>query len=271
MKTAALVLALLIVFTGVLTVSDKAEAIGVRISGGYTYIKYSNFNNWVDYVNNTILPLATITGATFDKINWIPEFKGEVLLPGIPFIESGLGAGIIMGSSDFALSMQGQNLSLKHKMRAYPLTYTAYFDIPVPFVNIKPMVYGGLGAYYSKITFSESVSGVENYSSESDLTTWGFGIHGGAGIAFSVAPTITIDLSIFGRWADIKGFDGTMTDPDGDSEDAYLAYDEIYDLYGFGKNDLYYGAMSNDMKSTVAEGSVDLSGYGFAVGLKIGF
>lgn len=271
MKSVSLVVIMVLIIAGSLASPEGAEAaFGVRVSGSYSYITYGDYNDFADYANSTVLPAIGVTGAKFDNMNWVPEFKGEFFFPVIPTFESGVGAGIIMGSADFSFSFLGDGVGYEHKVRSYPFTYTAYFTIPAPMTGFKPIVYGGIGAYYSKITFTTSVTGLgEDYSDEAELTDWGFGLHGGAGLEISIAPTVSIDISIFGRWADMKGFEGTYTRTDGENYDVYLASDQVWeDLIS--EEALYYGQWTTDDKS-LEEGSVNLSGYGFTLGLKIGF
>jgi hypothetical protein len=251
---------------------DAGPLFGFRVTGGYTYISYGNYNDFVTYMNDEVLPQTEIVGATFDEIHWLPEFKGEVVTTYIPRIEAGIGVGIISGSADFGLSAMGQSVGYKHKVKTYPITVTAYYDIPVSAEVISPRVWGGFGAYHATVTFEEFADTEDLvYDSAAELDTWGFGIHGGAGVAFAVASRIAIDIGVFGRWAKIEGFEGKYSDSEGNSEDVYLAYDWVEGAVAEGREDLYYGHMPMSMKGTYGEGAVDLSGYGVMLGFTVMF
>ncbi|MCK4235579.1 MAG: outer membrane beta-barrel protein [Candidatus Krumholzibacteria bacterium] len=263
---------LVMVLSFVLSASGEAQ-VGFRVKGGFSYIAYGEYNDFADN-NNEMLLEAKIAGAEYDNMNWVPEFGGEVTLSVIPTVTVGLGAGMILGTADFAFSMVTLNANYEHKMKAYPITATGYFKPAVPFTFAKPFFFGGIGLYYSKLTFSESYESSvvmpDTTSYDSELTKCGFGLHGGAGIEFVIAPMVSFELCVMGRWVDIKGYEGTRTRADGTSEDVYLAYDSVY-IARYGVDVPYYGPLSVDEKSRYEEGSVNLSGYGFTLGLRVAF
>lgn len=104
-------------------------------------------------------------------------------------------------------------------------------------------------------------------SVNSELADWGWGIHGGAGVEFELTPIITLDIDFFGRFAQNKGFTGTMKDRSGNEADAYLMNDLVDDLFIPGPN-LYYGPWPTIDKQ-YNEGTVHLTGYGFTFGIKV--
>jgi opacity protein-like surface antigen len=247
--------------------------VGFRVTGGMSYIGYGNYNDWVDFMNDAAIPkVEELTGQsigdTFDKMRWVPEFKGELLVSVMPGFDVGAGAGLIMGSSNFEFAFEGisQEYSYEHKVRAYPFTATAYLEPPLPFGFAKPFVYGGLGLYYAKLTFDEYMLDVlMEEGVEAELTKWGFGLHGGAGLQISVAPAISLDLGINVRWANIKGFTGTATYMDGSTEEIVLGY------YEGGEEYIGYGWVAEGELGDAEEGEVNLSGFGFVIGFKFMF
>ena len=256
----AIALASIFVCTGM-----AHAGIGVRVTGPVSYISYGNWNDFADFLNDEAIPELGFS-QTIDNINWVPEFGGEILVSPIPILDIGLGAGMMLKTADISVSAAGETLTFTHKLRAYPFTLTGYLEPPLPFGFAKPFVYGGVGLYYTKLIFEESyVGSLDDYSYEAELTKTGFGLHGGAGLEFSVFPMVSIDIGVKARWAKIKGFEGTATDSEGAEEDVFLVFDE--DIEG---NPLY-GPESVDYQGELDEGEVDLSGFGFVFGVKVMF
>ena len=242
--------------------------VSLRFTGGFYHMSYKDFNDWAKQFNEFIDEANQDIPASqkiphLDEINWVPEFGGELLFSVAPTVSIGAGAGIIAGSSSLAYQEQGYGFDIDHKVRAYPITATAYVRFPA--VPIKPFLYGGVGLYRSKLTFGffEMIAGDRlGYSAE--LTDWNFGLHGGGGISFNIAPTISLDLDVRLRWADLKGFEGTATSTDGETRDVFLAKGTVDGVYLYGPEDV-------EEKGNLEEASVNLTGYGFFVGLSIGF
>lgn len=243
-----------------------AEAdIEFRVTAGVDYISYGDFNNFVDDYNDLIGDVDTfnIISDELGNIHWTPEVNGEVRMSILPALSAGLSVGFLYGKSDFSYSEAGVSFSYEHKVTVYPIKATGYFTLPTP--SFKPYVYGGAGLYVSKLEFENYLSGGgEEFGYTAELNKTGFGLHGGAGIRFSFTPIIGFDIGVMGRWADIKGFEGTATSTEGEEKDVFLAYQEEDD-------DVLYGPESVDEKDNYGEGSLDLSGYGFYVGLSVGF
>lgn len=250
-----------LVITAVLLVPCAAMAgFGARLTGGLTHISYSDYNDWADDVNASAAGLTEI-----DNINWVPEFGAEVFYPFSPMIEIAAGAGMISGSADLSYSVMTSSLSIEHKMKAYPFSLNAYFRPSVPFASIKPFLYGGGALYYSKLDFGFRMtdSGISD-GYDAELTTWGFGLQGGGGIEFSIAPTVSLEIGFRLRWADLDGYEGTATSLDGETRDIFLVGHD--DDRGF-----LYGPEDVSEKDNYDEGSVGLSGYSIVLGIKAGF
>jgi opacity protein-like surface antigen len=180
---------------------------GIRLTGPATYVGYGDFNDYVDTYNSEYLSDSPYK---YENINWAPEFGVEVLYTLLPKIDIGVGAGIIMGTSEYSVSAGLENITLRHKIRPYPFTATAYYRLPWMGGPFKPIAYGGVGVYYNKAFFSSAYMGTGNdYSYEWTLTKWGFGLHGGVGFEISILPKLSVDLGIKARWANFTGFEGT--------------------------------------------------------------
>ncbi len=255
------VITLMIALT-VIVASMPAEAgLGVKLKGGYTYISYGDYNDWADEVNKAI----PSEYPTYDNINWIPEVSAEFTFPIFPAFSGGVGVGYLSGKSDYNATIGTVSVSEVHKVKAIPVLMNVYWEPSLQ--SIKPFVYGGIGFYRTSLEFASSFSQggqIDGYTA--DMEKWGFGLQGGGGISLSLAPKVSFDVGIQGRWAEISGFEGTATRLNGDQKEVYLGkgWEEVdgVDVY-------YYGPISKD--ETMEEASVNLSGYTIFIGLTIGF
>jgi len=262
MKAVLSVLAALTV-ASLLPFGPAAAGVGVRVTGGVGRISYGDFNDYVDNMNAR-MAAETLGVGTVDNIRWIPEFSGEVLYSFTPMMTAGLGVGILSGKSTFGVRFADNSYSFEHGMKAYPITGTVYVNLP-PLPFAKPYVFGGGGVYYSKITFHESVTaGPDMVGYDAELTKWGFGLHGGAGLEIAIAPMVAADIGISGRYAKIRGFSGTATSSYGQTEDVFLAY---YTSDGA----VTYGPELATEKGAYGEGEVDLSGFAVNLSVKVSF
>jgi opacity protein-like surface antigen len=258
MKRFASVTVILLVSLFVYTGAAQA-GVGVRAWGGIGHIGYGQYNEWVDAFNAD--PIIISSGHEIDNMNWVAEFGGEVLFSAIPLIDIGVGAGMLLSSSDISISGGGEIFSIEHKLRSYPFTATAYFKPDIPFAFMKPIVYGGIGFYRTVLTWDYTDTVTPRYW-DAELDKWGFGMHGGVGFEISVMPMMSIDLGVRGRWAKIKGFEGTCTHSDEGEFDVFLAYDE---------EGSYFSPENITNEGDYDEGEVDLSGFGFVFGVKVMF
>jgi opacity protein-like surface antigen len=243
--------------------------IGLRVTGGIAHVAYGDFNRFVDYVNGVISRSDTAAGAgpigKVDRINWVPEGSFEVLYGIVPRLTVGAGAGVISGSSKFTFSVGGNSLSFKHEISAYPFTATAYVDLPVTIPFARPYAFLGGDLFYSKISFTTSVTSNDTTGvADADLSHWGVGLHGGAGLEVTFAPRVSVDLSVQGRYARMKGYRGTVTLDGAHPTDVFLASYVQDGVVNFGPESVA------DM-SKFQEGSVDLSGFGINIAVKVSF
>jgi len=257
----------IIVFISLLLSSPAVSDTGARLNVGLSHISYGDYNDYIDNDNEDL----AVLNVELENLNWVPEVQGEIMYSPFPMITAGFGAGIIYGSADLSTDILGE---FKHDVRVYPITVTAYFKPSLPLMPIKPYVYAGAGMYYSKLTFSVSMDELSSGWESTDLTKTGFGLHGGAGLEFSIMPLLSLQIGVQARWADIKGFEGTGTDLDGNETDVFLISDDEVEIPLAGGGTVTgpaYGPWTEDDKEKYDEGSLDLSGYGFIVGLKLSF
>jgi hypothetical protein len=234
---------------------------GVAVRGGYANIAYGDFNDYVDAANVSLAGVAEM-----DRISWVPEASAEITFTITSEFSGGVGIGYLKGTSEFGFSIGPDALSYTHSVRAVPLTATAYWEPRM--TSLQPYLFGGVGFYHTQLFFEQSATiGGETASFEADLTKWGFGLHGGAGLRFEIAPPVGFDIGVTGRWASISGFEGTATNQDGDAYDVNLVRDTVDDPIA-GQVD-YYGPWPAEEE--YEEGTVDLSGFTLFIGVSVAF
>jgi hypothetical protein len=237
---------------------------GIRVSGPATHVSLDQFNDYVDIVNS-----EELVGLPYsmNNLDWVAEFSGEVMYNALPMLDIGLGAGIIMGTSELAIAAGLENWTEKHKLRSYPFTATGYFRPAWPLGPFKPIIYGGAGIYYTKWSFSMAYMGSgDDYSYEWELSKWGFGLHGGAGFEISILPKLSVDVGVKARWANFKGFEGTGPDPEAEGEEVDVLLGS-----GYREGSPWFGPIAVDEADDFDEGEIDLTGYSIVVGIKVMF
>ncbi len=262
-------LAGIVVLISILISAPAISDTGVRVSVGLSHIGYGDFNDMVGPMNSD--SLLNTFNVKMANMNWIPEIQAEVFHSPLPLLTVGLGAGYMYGCAGLSDDLFGK---LEHTVKVYPITVTGYFKPSLPLMPVKPYVYGGLGIYYSKLSFS--YTGLwQQYSQQtsSELTKSGFGLHGGAGLEFSILPMISFQVGVQGRWAKIEGFEGTGTDLNGNSIDVFLVSDSEFEYQVNSQTYVApgYGACDIADRDKYDEGALDLTGYGFTIGLKFSF
>ncbi len=247
------------------SVPSTAQAgFGFRLNGGFAYVTYSDFNDYADFISERMLPAIGVT-EKIDNMHWVPEVNGEFLVTPFPYLTIGVGAGMISGTSTFSFAVGGEGLSYEHTVKAYPLGATGYFNVPTPGAFIKPYLRGGFAAVRSTITFDfELTAGGVTDGLDAELTTWGFAMHGGGGVMFTLFPNVSIDLCVEGRWANLTGYEGSGTFLGEGSFDVFLAKEHTS---GY----ILYGPEKVENRDLYEEASVDLSGFAVTLGVVISF
>ncbi len=196
----------LTILSMLLLAGSSQAGLGVRISGPATHVSLGQFNDYVDAFNSEYL---SGTPYSWNNLNWMPEFSGEILYNVTPMLDVGIGMGLIVSTSELSIIAGLESSSEKHKLRSYPFTATGYYEPGWALGPFKPFFYGGAGIYYTNWTYSTAYMGTrDDFSYEWNLTKWGFGLHGGLGVEISILPKLSVDVGFKGRWANFKGFEG---------------------------------------------------------------
>lgn len=237
----------------------SAGEVGLRVTGALAYVAYGDYNGFVDDVNAR-MAAETLASGEVSSMHWMPSLAAEALYSFTPALTAGIGAGFLRGSAAFDIVVGGESLSFEHTVTSYPLTGTIYATIPAPLGRVAPYVFGGGGAYYTKLTFDERTEPEASY--EAELGAWGFGLHGGAGVAIAIAPRLSAEIAVSGRYAKVRGFTGTGTSGEGTEEDVVLAVSKD-------GGPAKYGPAPAPLAGSFDEGSVDLSGFTLLVAVRV--
>lgn len=243
----------------------ESKALGIRAKGGFAHIAYGDFNEFAQGVNEQIASDPEVSGE-LGAINWVPELGAELLVPILPRLELGLGAGAIWGSSNFTFSSGAATFSFEHTVKSFPIGATLYATIPVPMSFAKPFISAGGAAYYTILGFEERLGAAGTVLGyDATLSSWGFGFHGAAGISLDILPGADIEIGFGGRYAKVRGFEGNATNTTGESLDVALGFYE--DEHGY----KIYGPVDASESSSVGEGTVDLSGYAVTLAVRVSY
>jgi len=287
-KLAVLSMLLFAIFT--LTGMSQAQGFRLKLSGGYGTMTTGDYNSYgagLDDVLSTLEALGATTEGEFNKINLGFEYEAEFILSLPAGFGVGVGVGYIQRSKMTELSatlpLSGSaSASLEPKITAVPINVSAYYFTP-GIAPLKFFVYGGIGYYYGKMTIDireESAPPAFWSEQEATLKDQGFGLHGGVGLEFKVAPKIALFLEGRARSCKLNSWkgDSTYEDSDGftDTDEGSMWYFELLDQnYGSGEwfpgITISTGTPSGPDIRNVRKFEVNLSGISLRTGIRIKF
>jgi len=287
-KLAVSSMLLFAIFT--LTGMSQAQGFRLKLSGGYGTMTTGDYNSYgagLDDVLSTLEALGATTEGEFNKINLGFEYEAEFILSLPAGFGVGVGVGYIQRSKMTELSATlplfgSASASIEPKITAIPINLSAYYFTP-GIASLKFFVYGGIGYYYGKLTTDireESTPPAFWSEQEAMLKDQSFGLHGGVGLEFKVAPRIALFLEGRARYCKLKSWngDGTYEDSDGNT------VTDVGSLWYFEELDQNYGSGEWFPTITVATGppsgpdirnvrkfEVNLSGVSLRTGIRIKF
>ena len=167
-------------------------------------------------------------------------------------------------TAEAALAQEGSGERFDHTVACYPVTGSMYYRFPDRLSFATPYLVGGIGFYYSRITFDNDISPPthEAFVHTADLTAWRVDFQGGAGIEFRETSAVTIDLCVRGRLADVRGYSGSAAYYNGRTYDVFLARRVTGDAVIFEPQLTEYAGRYD-------EGAVDFSGFTFILALNV--
>jgi len=290
MKRKLAVLSMLLFATFTLTGMSQAQGFRLKLSGGYGTMTTGDYNSYGAGLNDlisTIEALGASTEGEFTKINLGLEYEAEFILSLPAGFGVGVGVGYIQRSETTELSAtlppsESASATLEPKITAVPINVSAYYFAP-GIAPLKFFVYGGIGYYYGKMTIDireESAPPAFWSEQEAMLKDQGFGLHGGVGLEYNVAPKIALFIEGRVRQCKLKSWegDGNYEDSDGftDTDEGSMWYFELLDQ-NYGSGEWFPGMTIStpppsgpDIRN-VRKFEVNLSGISLRTGIRIKF
>jgi len=273
-------------FTGM----SHAQKFRLKLSGGYgtmTTGDYNTFGAGLDDLLSTLEALGATTEGEFNKINPGFEYEAEFILSLPAGFGVGVGFGYIQRSEMTELSASiplvgSASASIDPKIKAIPINISAYYFTP-GVAPLKLFVYGGIGYYFGTLTtdIRESSTPPPFWSDqEGKLKDQSFGLHGGMGLEFEVAPRIALFIEGRARYCKLKSWNGDATYEDSDgftgAEAGLMWYFEELDQ-NYGSGEWFPGITiatgpptSPDIRNA-RKFEVNLSGVSLRTGIRIKF
>jgi hypothetical protein len=269
---------------------SQAQGFRLKLTGGYGTMTAGDYNKFGEGLDSRLVILEGLGAATegeFNKINLGFEYEAEFILSLSAGFGVGVGVGYIrrgkMTEINASLPLAGSAiLSIDPKITAIPVNLSAYYFTP-GIVPLKLFVFGGVGYYFGKLTTAlrEDSSPPTFWSEEeSDLKDQGFGLHGGVGLEYNIAPKIALFIEGRARYCNLKSWtgNGVYKDSDGftDTDLGTMWYFEELDQ-NYGSGEWFPGVTISDGEPTgsdirnVRKFEVNLSGVSLRTGIRIKF
>jgi opacity protein-like surface antigen len=136
------------------------------------------------------------TGSDLDGFDSSPVFGAGIGFSPLPFLRTDV---TLTYRSDYPgaatdTTLPGVALNEKSDIKSLVGMINAYYDFPT-FASVTPYVGGGIGAARNELGTTTISSGGTQLASINGSTKTNFAWQVGAGVAFSVLPTIAIDVS----------------------------------------------------------------------------
>ncbi|MBA7603665.1 hypothetical protein ES703_10780 [subsurface metagenome] len=257
---------------------SQAERIGIKLSGGTSYLVVGDPNASLKGLADFLKDWASGGGETIEgdikKIHFGLDLEGDVIFYLTPRFGISLGSGYIYGQKgveENKIAFMGQTFSDGMKVSAIPVRLGVYYYLPLS-SRIRFFLNGGVGYYFAKWseTYRNEIP-VGVIARDQKAKANGVGFHGGVGFELNLVSHIALVFEGQGRYVKIGGFEG---EKDPGVEKGTLYYFE-YQIFADG--DWY--PMINILEQepvgifvrNIREAKVDFSGFTFRAGIKITF
>lgn len=252
------------------------------VNNNYTFEYFRR--NYPDYMVGEIKTLET------NLSDWEAELRMEIT----PRISLGVATSAPFQRSNESsatytmIELQWQTYTYKPKIEvSMPVILRFYYSL-LPRSKINILLNAGVGLYTGKMQefFKLEVASPPAYIPEWITRYWeterksSFGLQGGAGIEYLLTKRLALVAEFQVRYAAIRNFWGGQLNV---SKYEWIYGGQIGYLYYFTKEELFLGAryadieifeelpeISDDFKDDFRKAVLDLSGYSFRIGLRIG-
>lgn len=272
----------------------------IKINWGLHYMSVGDINTHLESLDNYISHRTFYEGGKTKKINnYDTDFEGELRLDISSKFAISIGIGYMHGEikSDFetvgSFPLQTpvtgpfywHKFFSESKVKTIPLKFGIYYTLPIS-SRINLFINSGLGYYFSKasldkthVPFPLEEWGLDDSRyHEYDVSSNGFGFHGGIGFEYNISNYLALVLEVQGRYARIKNLKGKRLYYSWwglDKEEEGILYIGERDLTdeGYGQNcpDLIFSQSrpSGDEFQNIREAILDFSGYSLRLGIMI--
>ncbi len=246
------------------TISGKRFEL--KLAGGISYLSGTDFD--------------ADTASEKNPLDWGGEISGEIVFHLSRIAISG-GVGYINGkSSSKDVTTEGgvvtATSTLALNAKAIPVTLGVYYFLPV---SSRSQVFLHAGAGYYFVSFARDSTRENDTPYWIDINSTGsggdFGFHGGIGFEYSISENVILLIEGAGRYAKIKGFEGTRNRNDSnnwsDSIDGrYYTLERLTGSQGWVKRtNVFTEKPSGDDVRNVRDPEIDFSGFTFRIGIKL--
>lgn len=280
-----------------LTSAGFSQESVIKLSGGLGFASGGDLNKTIKGVSDLRRDLDAAAGG-LEPLHWGMNFEVEFIHCFTPNIGLGMGVGYFWASRESGPSSSefdipgvftmGSQYSIKPKISAVPITLNVHYFLPAG-SKLSFDFHAGIGYYLTRLDFSgqdvlhdsffDQIS--EHWTEDTTFssTKGGLGVQAGVGLEFVVAPRLAIVCDVFGRWASVSGFKGRYTYKEsGDytweesaSDYYFWFYEEKFDGSTYAQYDFYSEKPEGEGIVNSRKGSVDLTGFGITLGLRIKF
>ena len=269
----------------------------IKLSGGLGFASGGDLNKTIKGTSDLRRDFDGATGE-FKPISLGLNFDVEFIHHFTPNLWLGLGIGYFRASKEspplssevgipgiFTLSSE---YSIKPVISALPITLNVHYLLPAG-SKLSFDFHAGIGYYLTMLDFSgkdvlsdsffDQISEHWTEDTTFSATKGGLGFQAGVGFEFDMTTRVAIVCDVFGRFASVSGFKGKYTYKEsGDytwqesaSDYYFWSYDETFDGSPYTQFDFYTEKPEGEGITNAKQGSVDLTGFGITLGLRIKF
>jgi hypothetical protein len=269
----------------------------IKLSGGFGFATGGDLNKTIKGTSDIRRDLDGALGE-LKPVNLGLNFDIEFIHHFTPNIGLGLGIGYFRASkesgpvsSEFAIPgifSMGSEYSINPKISAVPITLNVHYFLPAG-SRISFDLHAGIGYYLTMLNFSskdvlsdsffDTIS--EHWTEDTTFasTKGSVGFQAGIGFEFDVAKRVAVVCDVFGRFASVSGFkgkyeykeSGDYTWEESASDYYFWSYDERFDGSSYTQFDFYTEKPEGETVTNAKQGSIDLTGFGITLGLRIKF